>query len=259
MNKNKYVIYTSLTGGYDKLPQYEVLDDRFDYICFSNDYPDGSKVGQWEIRKIPIREKSNIILSRFPKLQPHKILSEYEYSIWLDSNIIIIGDAFYNNILKKISIGGEWYGIAHPLRNCIYDEIIACREAGIIGYFKAKRLLKILLYEGFPKNYGLYENNLILRRHNTKIIIKIDDIWWTSFVDSIKRDQISLFFIFWKLNFRPQILQKNSTRNDDNLRYLRHISNKKYRIKKLCMRILNSISRKLDFLSDLEENIKNKY
>lgn len=76
------MIYTSLTGGVDNLPVYDVLDSRFDYVCFSDDYPAGSRVGQWEIRPIPVwRRKNNVLRSRFAKLQPHRLLGDYEWSV----------------------------------------------------------------------------------------------------------------------------------------------------------------------------------
>ena len=33
----KCVIYTAMVGGYDEIMQPLVVDDRFDYILFSND------------------------------------------------------------------------------------------------------------------------------------------------------------------------------------------------------------------------------
>lgn len=111
---NKIVIYTSLTGGYDNLPQYEVVDPNFDYICFTNDYPAESKVGQWEIRPIPVDLKDNQRLSRYSKLMPHTVLENYEWSVWLDANLVIVNQKFYTNIFDKIKEGGLWYGIKHP-------------------------------------------------------------------------------------------------------------------------------------------------
>ncbi len=237
---NKYVIYTSLTGGYDELPQYEVLDDRFDYICFSNDYPDSSKKGQWEIRKIPINFNNKATLSRFAKLQPHIVLPDYEYSIWIDSNITVLDRTFYDMLFDKIAEGGKWYGIKHPLRDCIYDEIKACLNIGLISYPAAKRVVKKLNDENFPTHIGLFENNLILRRHNNELVKKINEEWWSIFLTGSKRDQLSLFYIFWKEKFCPQILMKNNTRDDKALKYLNHISNKKNSIQRHLRRMLNS-------------------
>lgn len=35
----KKVIYTVLVGGYDNLMQPQVIDDSFDYICFTDKSP----------------------------------------------------------------------------------------------------------------------------------------------------------------------------------------------------------------------------
>ena len=59
MNKQpkKYVIYTAMVGGYDEIMQPMVVDDRFDYILFSNDIKE-DRVGVWQV--LPIAY-SNII------------------------------------------------------------------------------------------------------------------------------------------------------------------------------------------------------
>ncbi len=101
----KAVIYTSLTGGYDNLPQYEVLDDYFDYICFTNDYPEGSRVGQWKIRSIPVQLADNTRLSRYVKLMPHAVFPDYEYSVWLDANLAITDSSIYDILSPPASFG----------------------------------------------------------------------------------------------------------------------------------------------------------
>ena len=62
----KIAIYTVLTGGYDQLKQPSVTDERFDYICFSNDIPK-DRIGVWEIRKFDGEFCSKQIESRYPK------------------------------------------------------------------------------------------------------------------------------------------------------------------------------------------------
>ena len=89
MNKN--VIYTCLTGNYDGLKQPKYIYDGYDYICFSNEFSE-SHIGIWEIRKIPFETNDKLRLSRFVKINPHLALPEYEYSLWMDSNLQIVGD-----------------------------------------------------------------------------------------------------------------------------------------------------------------------
>lgn len=223
--QKKYVIYTSLTGGYDKLPQYKCLDERFDYICYSNDFNEGEKIGMWEIRNIPLTNcKDNIRLSRYVKLQPHKVLSEYEYSLWIDSNIIVEMPLFYDIVIGKIREGKDWYGIKHPLRDCIYEDAEAVVLAGVANFFEIRKQMKFLRSECYPEHYGLFENNIILRKHNSEVIREINDDWWQIYNRFSKRDQMSLFYIFWQHSFTPSLLlpPAECSRNVDYLTYRYH-------------------------------------
>ena len=239
MRKNNKVIYTSLTGGYDELPQYRAIDSSFDYICFSNDYPPGSKIGHWLIKPIPFIHSSPIHLSRYAKLLPHNVIPEYEWSVWLDSNLVIEDDKFYFIVNKCIERGELWNGIYHPLTDCIYEDMKKCLVGAKIKYKEIKGLLNFLRKEDFPRHEGLFENNVILRKHNEPKIIEIDEAWWSFFVDFVRRDQLSLFYIFWKKKFCPGLLLPKDE-NTHNSSYFTFIPHKKPSIKK---RIVNKIIR----------------
>ena len=95
------VIYTVITGGYDTIRQPLILDDRYTYICFSNDFPE-EQIGIWEIRKIPLIVNNNQRLSRYPKIKPHELLEEFDYSIYMDANLVIAKAGFYKHIERLI-------------------------------------------------------------------------------------------------------------------------------------------------------------
>ena len=48
---SKYVIYSALVGAYDTIFQPEVVDDRFDFVLFTNEVKE-DHVGVWKIRPI---------------------------------------------------------------------------------------------------------------------------------------------------------------------------------------------------------------
>ncbi|MBD5307450.1 MAG: DUF616 domain-containing protein [Bacteroides sp.] len=224
MKKNKKVIYTSLTGGYDSLPQYEVIDPDFDYICFSNDYPENTKIGQWIIKSIPLDHSNPIHLSRYAKLLPHQVLQEYDWSVWLDANLILTDKQIYNAINSCIEKGSLWYGIKHPHFNCIYTDAIACIKFGKGSFLEIKKNIDFLKRNQYPKERGLFENNFIIRKHNSDLIRKIDEEWWKIFTQFAPRDQLSLFFLFWKYNFKPNLIfdEKNNTHNSNFVRFINH-------------------------------------
>lgn len=221
----KAVIYTSLTGGYDNLPQYEVLDADFDYICFTNDYPAGSKVGQWEIRPIPIVLDDKTRLSRYVKLMPHAVFPDYEYSVWLDANLIITAQNIYDIIKQRINHKEIWCAVKHPLLDCIYDDAHACIIGANVKFSDVAPQVKFLQQEKFPRHYGLYENNFIIRNHNAFSVKEIDSTWWEIYLQYSKRDQLSLCYIFWKKNFTPTLIfpPEFSTRNVTGMKYKPHL------------------------------------
>lgn len=221
---NKYVIYTSLTGGYDNLTQYTSLHPNFDYICFSNDYPANTKIGQWLIKPIPYYNDHTTRLSRFVKLMPHTVLKDYEYSVWLDANLKITDASIYNIIIAKINEGGEWYGIQHPEFDCLYDDAKKCITSGKAKYSEIAPQIKYIKSQNYPKHVGLFENNFIIRKHNSSNIIAIDEMWWDLYQRFSPRDQLSLFFVFWKLNFTPQLIlqSEQNTHNIDSILFIRH-------------------------------------
>ncbi|MCR5002752.1 MAG: hypothetical protein K5984_00110, partial [Bacteroidales bacterium] len=177
----KKVIYTCIVNGYDRLRQPEVVDESFDYICFTNDSKP-SRDGVWEIRPIGYEDDDSVRLSRYVKLQPHKVLRDYDYSVWMDANITITGRAFYDIIDQRIGEGVLIAQVPHFERNCIYQEIPVVYSYERIGFREAYRQKCFLRQEGFPYNYGLMENNLILRAHNDEQVRQVSDLWWKEFL-----------------------------------------------------------------------------
>lgn len=236
---NNKVIYTCLTASYDRLLQPAIVDSTFDYICFSNEI-ESNRVGVWNIRRIPFDEKDPVRLSRMVKLLPHNVLDNYEYSIWIDANLQIKQDKFYliiNSLIENNSLLAQ---IAHPYRDCIYDEIYICLKEGRVSSYDSLKQFIHLRKNKYPIHNGLYENNIILRRHNDPLIKNIDNDWAHEYLNYSKRDQFSLCYILWRYNFNPDLLLPvgSNSRNVSFIEYHQHknrISNKhkwEYRISK---------------------------
>ena len=219
----KGVIYTALVGNYDTLMQPEAVDSGFDYVCFSDCITE-SKVGVWEIRPIPFTSPNSTRVSRYAKLQPHAVLPEYEYSVWMDANILIKGEEFYEKVNAKIAEGAKMAFVPHPSRDCVYEEIARCYRDVRISFRDAVKQRRHLLAMGYPEHWGMMENNLILRRHNDPDVIRISDAWWEEFQNYTSRDQMSLMPVCRKAGIRPELLlgEGNNTRNVPYLEVVRH-------------------------------------
>ena len=118
---SRYIIYSALVGGYDQILQPLVMDERFDFILFTNEIS-GHKAGVWQIRPIEYKNKDNTRICRYIKTHPGSLLPDYEVSVWIDSNIQILSKEFYDRIVELDETGILISCMSHPERKCIYEE-----------------------------------------------------------------------------------------------------------------------------------------
>lgn len=219
----KKVIYTILVGDYDKLLQPLVVDEGFDYVCFSNDFNE-EVIGVWCIKKIPFNDADKTRVSRYPKLLPHRVLQEYDYSLYMDANIQITDKKLYDVVNQKINEGILIAQVPNIFRNCIYKDIEIAYRKRKVDLKGARRQYEHLKQESFPKRYGLFENNVLLRKHNDPKVVDISEAWWKEYCTYTHRDQFSLMYVYWKQGFMPSLLlgEGKNARNVDCLKLEKH-------------------------------------
>ena len=222
---DKIAIYTCIIGAYDKLRQPLETHPEFDFICFvgkGEEHP--ATDGVWTIRELPASLRDAALDARYPKTHPHELLPEYECSVWIDGNIIIRDSTLYKAALAKRSAGVLFSGVTHPSRDCVYDEAVKCRDMGYITYFKLFRILLFYKLHGVARHDGLYEANLIFRRHNHPDIIRFNTMWWDKVRHFCRRDQLSQMWCLRKCGITRDCLLPygQSTRNNPGFEYLRH-------------------------------------
>jgi len=184
------------------------LNYDFDYLFFTNNFENYmlNNNSIWQYYKIPneIKKLSPSKQNRYLKINVHKYLpSYYNFSIYIDGNIIIINDIniLLNRLNKKYG-QFNFYLPIHPERNCIYEEAKA-----VLKYKKdKKKIVKFQIQKikknGFPEHFGLSENNILIRNHKDPNTIKLMDKWWKMIYKGSKRDQLSFMYISWKYNFK---------------------------------------------------------
>lgn len=218
------VVYTALTNGYDGLTQISCVNPSYDYVCFSNDFKE-SKVGMWNIRNIPFKTDDKQRLSRFPKLQPYKVLAEYDFSIYIDANVDITTPTVYERAETLFENGVVLAGVKHQLRKCIYRESLEVMARGVDKqYPKILSQMRQYIASGFPFDYGMYEANVIFRNHNNPLVIKQCDEWWFWQQNYSKRDQLSYSYSLWKFGipFNYLLPENEWSRNSRDLSCKRH-------------------------------------
>lgn len=207
----KGVVYTAIFGKYDELPNNTFITDEYDYICFSDHE---IKSDLWKtVLSVPIYDDPTRN-SRKYKALPHRYLSNYEYSIWVDGNMKMVGDS--RSLLNDYIFQTYDHMQCFDKRNCIYEEAQAIFQLGQNNYnrtpergirnwkdnpFIIQDQINKYQSEGFPKNFGLAETSVVIRKHNDPSCIKLNEDWWIEMKYGSRRDQLSLNYVAWKNNF----------------------------------------------------------
>jgi len=208
-SKHKCVVYTAVTGVYDEpiIPSY--VNEDFDYICFT-DNPH-LKSDFWQIKHIKDSKYDPVRTARMYKILPHKYLSEYEYSLWIDTNFEITGDI--TDYVNRYSKDKRILAITHEKRDCIYDEAEECIKYKKDNEDTIIRQVKRYQKEGYPSHNGLIASGILFRQHNDSQVIKLMEDWFEELVNGSYRDQLSFNYVCWKNNYKieesPVFYEKN--------------------------------------------------
>jgi len=194
------VVYTCITNGYDDLGEircFHYTDPAWDYVCFTDDEELIARktFGIWEIRPLQFTNLDKIRNARRHKIQPHKLFSEYDESLWLDANVNVLTPFLFDEIRRRNT---DLLIPMHAQRDCVYEEFEFVREAGIIDPELGRKQMEAYKKAGFPERFGLHETNIVYRRHNEPEIIALMEEWLYWIENFTQRDQLSLSFALWK-------------------------------------------------------------
>lgn len=211
----KLVIYTVSTGQYDNIKNPIYIDDNIDYFIFTDQELDNNSI--WKRKPIleNLKGKSPLEIARYVKINPHLFFNEYDYSMFIDGNVCITCDVrplFYTLIEQKKTIAIH----RHQNRDCIYDEAKAIYAAGKASMNSMSKQLSFYKKEGFPKHFGLFETNIVIRNHNDEKCKAVMNTWSAQITKWTKRDQLSFTYALWKNNMTADSvlsLGNNSRRN----------------------------------------------
>lgn len=214
---NKIVVYSCVTGNYEKLIKHKDLEKNIKYIFFTESYenvPDG-----WIMQPINgLDNFSNKDKNRYVKFHPSEFLPTHDISIYIDGNIEITKNV--SHLISKISkIDKDLFLYRHYERECIYDEGNQCIEDSLDWFWKIKKQMKRYRKESYPKNRGLFENNIIISKNN-KNSRKLLHNCWEEYVSEAKRDQLALNYCSWKLKVPIYDLGFSNVRSGGEFFYL---------------------------------------
>jgi hypothetical protein len=168
----------------------EIPDPRLDYVLFSERPVSGG--GLWRIEPVTAFNCSPTRASRYVKMHPHLLFPEYDLAIWIDANIMLMGEI--GSLIDQFMAAPEPVAaIPHPHRCNIYEEIEAClrlqKDAGAPMREQVARYRRL----GFAHD-DLVEANFLMFKLDDARVARMLDIWWRETERGSKRDQLGFNF-----------------------------------------------------------------
>lgn len=115
-------------------------------------------------------------------------------SIYMDSNIGLAKDTCtIHNWAAELLRDADIAICRHAARRCAYVEIEACVGRKKITSDQATKAHHFLSESGLPKNFGLWECGIIVRRSGVQWVKDLQAVWWAHMKASgVPRDQLWL-------------------------------------------------------------------
>ena len=196
----KLAVYTCVFGNYDRIKNPLFMSDYCDYyIVTDQELPEMCKWKKLVPYNTPegFEEWHPAMKNRYYKMHPHELFPEYEFSLYIDGNVRPMADV-YPFVIKMQKENKVIAIHKHPIFSCLYDSGEHLKKIDLVDSNLMEKQLSKYLEEGFPKKYGFFECNVILRKHNEHIVKEIMNTWWNEYCYGVKRDQQSFTYSLWK-------------------------------------------------------------
>ena len=191
----RVAVFTAITGGRDVLQEEQCFEGA-DFLAFV-DKP--SQKSGWTQIKACTDFDSPRQNAKVHKILAHRYLADYDYSLWLDGSLRLLCPV--RELIKRYLADADLAVFKHHCRDCLYDEAEVCRVMKLDD--EETILAQVARYEaaGYPKNNGLIEAGVLLRRH-TPGIERFNNLWWREICGGSIRDQISANYVLHSLGIQ---------------------------------------------------------
>ena len=199
----RLAVYTCIYGPYDMICEPIIKGKYCDYYIITDQQVKKSSVWKKIEPQLPkdFNNWNDSVKNRYFKMHPEVIFPEYDYSLYIDGNIILLTDVY--PLLKNLE--SKFIGIfKHPLTDCFYQSAESLKQICLVNPEESDRQVKYYSKCGFPEHYGYFECSLLLRQHNNPQCKKLMDTWWDQYLTYVKRDQQSIMFSLWINGFNKE-------------------------------------------------------
>lgn len=186
-DKEQIIIYTSITNGYDTIPESNYYDPDVKYVCFTDGTVDVP--APWEVREIPVEIDCPRRRSAYAKINPHKLFPLGSKTVWLDGCYVHTKEWIENcrDILKDTPMTH----MLHPHRFTYHNEIME----GFGANFNSKEQMLELTKALHEVNYDFkrYCSPVLtcIWRQISEDMFDFHDLWWKYSNIGSNRDQVS--------------------------------------------------------------------
>lgn len=201
-NTEKIAVYTCITGNYDKLNSIKEVEKNIDYYLIT-DVPKEQAIENDNFYKrifvddiVPKSLKSHKDKNRYCKSHGFELFSDYDYSIYIDGSLQIVG-----RVSDFISLIGE---IGIGMHRCMFEDDIYFHAMSLSNRHRIDKLeanyeILKMANNGFPMHFGMVECGVIVCNHANETGVKLLK-QWNQYYNSAKakRDQLYMPYILWK-------------------------------------------------------------
>lgn len=196
----KIAIYTCITNDYDDPPNISYLESNVDYFLITDKKYEEPILNGFKVINVddcvPLFMTNPKDINRYCKSHGAKIFKKYDFSIYFDGNIDIVGP-----ITNCISLAQK-SGLAfhkHPFVSDAYHELFRVYAANRISKSESIATAKWLFEEGYPRNVLCLDCNVIVCDNRNSFAVNLLDEWFRLYMSgAAKRDQIYMSYLLWK-------------------------------------------------------------
>lgn len=205
------VVYACASLDYDQIFSPVAPTPGVDFLLFADRRPRFVRGWQWRPMPEAVRGMSQTLANRYAKFFPQAVLPEAGCSVYLDANILVLGDL--TPLIGEFLASGADIGLfPHRERSTLAEEFEFCRQVGKIPPSDVEKgLAQLRRYReaGLPPDPSFTENAIIFRRHGSPLLAEAIDLWWSELQTYTQRDQLSLPYVLYRTGLRAKIWDWN--------------------------------------------------
>jgi len=208
------LVYSCVTGGYDQvaktlLSRTGISDDRVRYVLYTDqvssvtpEAEDDPKTSFWTLRPLLWRHPlCSRRTARWHKVNSHKLDVSSLVTVWIDgSHRFKEGVNVVDDLVAQATRLTDLATFKHPERNCVYQEILACKQFRKDNPVLMDAQINRYRAEGYPAYAGMVETSCVVRK-SSAAVTQFNNAWWQQIEAGSYRDQLSFNYVARKQNF----------------------------------------------------------